>query len=719
VGQNAVQTIFLNNASNFSIGTNGSQGVDEDGNTFILTVTADVFINGACMSFDTRGGTLAFPQSVSTTGEGGIFVDALGVFRLLNNRIASFGTMVTKSRSGVVDLPSNQAFFEPRVGIAEWQPDLSDPAQRLLVGPADHLSDYTFDWGAAKKAFCCTNLLPTPTNCFIPYDVEEVPAPCACPAVTQNNLFDLPTVQGEVDQMQILRSRMCDFVHLLVDGGFIRELVFLHGFNTGEGPFGFIVIQNDGQVGLGTSHKDVDSLEASITLGVNGVMLVPNGDGNVELNEDIIINNVCHILSGTAFGLNGQNTLAISSTTPKELRIKSTGVLDLTQFDNPNKQLEITGQVRLVCEPGARIIMNGGTLIFSGASQFFLEALFDTQVPVGTTINSTDNVRVRLSGSGLIIMTDESEMIVPENAFFGVETFPTCSTITNIQWEIQQEASIHIGSEGFTGGSFQIGDTVANDALSVSFLLRLIGPSALFQLDRQGFFGLASGIVNKQPGQNQNNWTVSCLSNVLSCSIIIDEGTFQHNQIITGDSFGAALLAIGSEGSYTFNFTPATSIILGGGNLVKINCTEIDDVIIPTSVNPTVTTFSGPNPNGFVIAGIMAGEFLLIDTNKGAQPAGVSPLALFNYLVTPNYNAQAAPKGNIASDTLNQATIGYVRDGTIIRRDTINNGTILSIDGLTKVSNTNSLNVGAVSIRLNALSQNLQTIREIIGAGAL
>jgi hypothetical protein len=29
------------------------------------------------------------------------------------------------------------------------------------------------------------------------------------------------------------------------------------------------------------------------------------------------------------------------------------------------------------------------------------------------------------------------------------------------------------------------------------------------------------------------------------------------------------------------------------------------------------------------------------------------------------------------------------------------------------------LNVGAVSIRLNALSQNLQTIREIIGAGAL
>ncbi len=299
-GQNDVQTIFLNNASNFSIGTDGAVGIDRFGATFPLTIPANVIIDGSCYSFETRGGTIALPQESGVTGEGGIFVDALGSLSLINNRIASFGAMVTKSRGGIVNLPSNQTFFEPTIGITEWQPLLSDPAQRILVAPGQQLSDFSFDWGAAKKTFCCNDLFITPT-CFIPYDTEEVPAPCACPAVTQNNLVNLPTIQGEVDQLQILRSRICDTAHLLVDGGFVRELVFLQGNNSAQAPTAFLVLQNDGLVGLGSAHKDVDSLEASIVLGINGVMLVPNGNGNIELNEDVIINNVCHILSGTAF----------------------------------------------------------------------------------------------------------------------------------------------------------------------------------------------------------------------------------------------------------------------------------------------------------------------------------------------------------------------------------------------------------------------------------
>ena len=584
-GQNAVQTIFLNNASNFSIGTNGSAGIDPTtGTPFVLTVTANVFIDGACMSFDTRGGVLAFPQSVSTTGQGGIFVDALGVFSLLNNRIASFGTMVTKSRNGVVSLPSHQAFFEPRVGIAEWQPNLADPAQQLLVAPTDHLSDYTLDWGAAQKAYCCDNFTITPT-CFIPYDVEELPAPCAAPAVTQNNLVDLPTVQGEVDQMQILRSRMCDFVHLLVDGGFIRELVFLHGFNTAEGPFGFLVLQNDGLVGLGSAHKDVDSLEASIVLGVNGVMLVPNGNGNIELNEDIIINNVCHILSGTAFGLNGPNVLSISSTTPKELRVKSTGILDLTQLTSLNQVLEITGQVRLVCEPGARIILNGGILRFSGQAEWFLEPEFDTQVQnlPAVNVNSTDSVRVKLSGSGVIEMIEDASMFIGQNAFFGVETFPTCTTTTNILWVLNNNASIQIGNSSIPGGTFQVGDTVVTStAQSISLQLELSGPGALFELNQNGFFGLDVGIVQKLPNSNPNDWLVGCLSNVTTVSLVVGGplgitgaspgGTLSFNQIAPGNFPEASLFAIGSLGSYTFAFNPANSVILGGTNMVQINC---------------------------------------------------------------------------------------------------------------------------------------------------
>lgn len=725
-GQNAVQTIFLNNASNFSIGTNGAVGVDSAGATFDLTVTANVNINGACLSFETRGGTLAFPETVGTTGEGGIFVDKLGAFRLLNRRLASFGTMVTKSRGGIVFLPSNQAFFEPEVGIAEWQPDLADPLQRLLVDSGEHLSDYTFDWGAARKPYCCNDLV-TSTACFIPYDIEELPFPCNCPAVTQNNLFDLPTVKGEVEQFQVLRSRMCDTIHLLVDGGFIRELVFLPDLNTAGGPFGFIVIQNDGLVGLGSTHKDVDALFSSIVLGVNGVMLVPNGNANVELNEDIIINNVCHILSGTAFGQNGNvNTLAISSTTPKELRIKSTGVLDLSQFTLPGQIFEITGQVKLVCEPGARIVLGGGTFILSGQSQWFLEPEFDTQVQAlpGVNVNSTDDIRVKLSGTGTINMIEGSSMFIPVNAFFGVETYLPCSTVTDINWILNDQASIQIGNAEQPGGSFQVGDTSSGIILrSINFLLELSGQGALFNLNRQGFFGLSAGIVKKNPNENPNMWTVSCLSNVSTCSIIVAGpvgvtrtagGTFSHNQIASGDQEEASLFAIGSEGDYFFLFNPANSVILGGGNLVKINCTQLEEgEIIPVSVVPTVTTFAGVHTNGFVQSGIMSGKLLLQDRAK-AGPVSSTPQGLFNFLNTIDNFSQFSPKANIGNNALNEYTLGYVV-GTTINRPNLTE--IRGTSGTNVANSTHSLQIGAVNLTLDPVSFGVVRASEIFGTG--
>jgi hypothetical protein len=805
LGQNAVQTIFLNNASNFSIGTNSDVGVDSSGATFPLTIPANVNLDGACLSFETRGGTLAYPPSSGTTGEGGIFVDSLGALRLLNRRIASFATMVTKSRGGIVDLPYNQVFFAPEIGITEWQPDMADSAQRILVPAGTRVSDFTLDWGAVRQTYCCFNLLPTPTSCFIPYEVEELPLPCACPAVTQNNLFNLPTIQGEVDQMQILRSRICDMVHLLVDGGFIRELVLINGFNTAEAPTGFIVVQNEGFVGIGSAHKDIDSLQASIVLGVNGVMLVANGNGNIELNEDIIINNVCHILSGTAFGQNLEaQVLQISSTTPKELRIKSTGVLDLTQFDTPFKILEITGQVKLVCEPGARIILNGGTLRFSGQSIWFTEPDLNTHRPVGTTVNSTDDIRVRLSGTGAIEMIQDASMLVNMDSYFGIETFLTCSNVTNIEWRIAEQASVQIGSNQMPGGVFQVGDTTPATILeprSVSFKLELDGPGALFQLDRLGFFGMSSGIVDKPTEQFPNAWTIGCLSNLVTMSIIVTQGTLQANQIADGFDPIASLIAIGNQGLYTFNFSIANSVILGGSNMVKVNCVEEDllsrissddlesirnecndditmlnrkliqllvldpsssiqisnlgtqqinlpvitidtdnlpgfleeasgsmsilQAIIPTSLTPTVTNFAGISQNGFLQTGMFAGEFLLVDANKVAafpptgQPIDVSAQLLFNYLSTPDFNAQSAGRANFATDRLNQGTAGYIRNINVIRRDTIDNGFLLGLDGLSRVSNTNSLNVGAISGVINNLADNLQEATEIIGANVV
>lgn len=633
--------------------------------------------------------------------------------------------MVTKSRGGIVNLPSNQVYFGPRVGITEWQPLLSDPAQRIVIAPTDQLSDYSLDWGAAIKTYCCDDLI-TSTSCFIPYDVEELPLPCHAPIVTQNNLVNLPTVQGEVDQFQVLRSRMCDFIHLLVDGGLIRELVFLQGFNSAEGPFGFIVMQNDAQVGLGTTHKDLDALSGSIVLGVNGVMLVPNGNANVMLNEDIIINNVCHILSGTAFGLNGPNYLTISSTTPKELRIKSTGILDLSQLTSLDQRFEITGQVKLVCEPGARIVLGGGQFILSGEAQWYMEPLTDTQAEnlPAVNVNSTDNVRVKLSGNGLINMIEFSSMFIPANAYFGVETYLTYSTITDLLWILNDQSSIQIGNNGQPGGAFQVGDTfvVPDSGQSISLTLQLAGQGALFEINRHGFFGLSVGIVQQTANQVPNMWSVSCLSNVTSMAIEIGGpvgiggtpgGTFYHNQIANGNNEEASLFAIGAEGLYSFGFNSDSTVILGGGNLVKLNCTVLEGgTIIPESISAIVTTVPGVGQDGFVQAGIMSGKLLLQDRFKPAQPVNVTPQALFNYLNTVDNFSQASPKGNIGNNALNIDNLGFIAN-SIIRRDVV--PLIYGTSGNDVVSDLHSLQIGAVTLMLDPVSFAIVRAGEIQG----
>ena len=72
---------------------------------------------------------------------------------------------------------------------------------------------------------------------------------------------------------------------VMVDGGFIREFLFFSGCNSADAPTAVIALQNEGRVGLGTTHRNVDSLGASIVLGVNGVTIIANGNGEVCLTK--------------------------------------------------------------------------------------------------------------------------------------------------------------------------------------------------------------------------------------------------------------------------------------------------------------------------------------------------------------------------------------------------------------------------------------------------
>jgi hypothetical protein len=572
-GQCAVHEIYLNNESNISIGTDGDQGLDIKGGCelFDLTTFPQFFVGGEFFSFNTMGGQWGLPGASGTTGQGGIFVDKNGTIK--SPCRASFSTMVTRSHNGVIDLPKNQVFFTSRVGTTVWQPNLSVAADRVLVPFGTSISDFTMDWGALQKDY-------TSSGSFVPYELKCTPSPCDCPPVTDANLRALPIVEGEVDQFQIRRSRIGDQAHLQVkEGGFIRELVFLVGCNPAEAPVGFLVVQDQAHVGIGTAHRNVDSLSASVVLGVNGLSICANGDATIELNEDVIINNVCHILSGTSFGLNGPNVLTIFSEDNKELRVKSTGLLDLTQFNNQNKILNFAGNVRLIFEPGSRLVLGGGSIQFTDETQLAFERVLNENLLSGNSTSDLDDIRVKIIGRGQIIMQEDALCQILQNAFVGIESDPECSLVTSITWLLNNQAKVQIGTDSRPGGVLQVGNATCQNGSSVDLTIILDGVGTLWEINRQGFMGLGVGVCDKA-SQIPNNWSVNCLENLALFAMNIEQGTFKHNQIRTGDVSTASLLAVGPSTAYTWTFDLTQAIILGGGNMVQItNCIDGDCVI--------------------------------------------------------------------------------------------------------------------------------------------
>jgi hypothetical protein len=778
-GQCGVHTLYLNNASNISIGSQGAPG-------FTLVTTPSFCINESFYSFESAGGLWGYPEASGTTGQGGIFVDQNGTFKVAPTARASIATMVVKSGNGVINLPKNQVFFDSRVGITNWNINLTDPNQRVLVPSGVSLSDFTMDWGAVTKNYA---------GGFIPYVSCTPVQVCHCPVVTPANVSSLPVVEGEVDQFQIKRARIGNPASLLVDGGKIRELVFLSGYNTAEAPVGFLVVQNNAFVGIGTAHRNVDSLQASVKLGLNGLTICPdgpNGMGNstIELNENVIIDNVCAIVPGPNFGVT-TNKLTIYAQDQKEFRVKSTGTLDLSQFDTPQKQLEFAGNVLVVFEPGARLVMGGGTLIFTDNAQLTFENVLDSQLYSQSLPSNLDDIRVKFSGTGRILFNENAQMILLNQQFVGIETDPECSLITSLTLELQDQAKVFIGSESQPGGAFQVGNTTDQEGACIDFTLLINGVGARFEINRQGFVGFGVGIADKG-SRFPSDWLVNCLENVNSVVIDIQEGTFDHNQIRSSAADTAALLAIGPANSYSWTFDLVDSVILGGGNLVLLDsCTfgslptvrdpemqkkmnsaqemmneaeaiiqkakemmqmftrssnadhmnEVMDSlkdgqqlkmrakkimrdVISVSIHPIVTDTAGEL--GTYQASIMAGKLLLRDHGVLNNNPGVSVVGNIQSLIGVSSQALFNYLMTLpyASQTTPRANI--FRDqvelstvgyvfGTEIRREDIQ--FIVGTNGFNDVDHDHSLRIGAVGINLNDTGGNdLNNIIEIRGS---
>jgi len=695
-----VQTIYLGHASNISIGTHYCC---DDTPTFSTNHTDPLFyIDGNFFSFETRGGSTGSPATTDVTGQGGIFVDYYGTIDINPLRRANISTMVTKSGDGEIKLPKSQVFFDSRVGVAQWQLNLVNDLcnDTEIIPEGSRISDYTLNWISVKKDFC---------NGFWPYTVKNFDL-CGDCVVTTSNLLHLPSIKGTVEQLQIKESRLGDPAHVKIDGGWVQELVFLSGYNSAEAPVGVMILKNSGRLGIGSLHRNVDSLEASVVLGINGVTIIADGDGRVDLNEDVIVNNVCHILRGPNFTTD--NRLVISSDEERMILVRTGGTLDLSTF-TAGYTVEVTGNVHIVLEPGAKLIFGGGTYVVSEYAQIICSPLTQSRIAILDNANLTDldPVRVKIGGTGTVLLEDQAKVVINNGAFAGIEAivcidgYGTVSAkTTDLTWIFNDDAKLLIG-DGTYGGSLQVGNSSDLNELydaSVTFSVLIDGPDAGILINQQGFLGLGVGMVAKQ-SPYANDWYVAQTYNLASFSLSLENGIFAHNRIYAGDELDgegrAHLLAIGSSrNNAIFNwrlkrideltaYNISRSTQQGGGNLVLITSTE--DAINPVVLNADGTTSYGS-------AGILRSKPLFRnESNTDTTASG-----LFDFLKTREaFNpgpSQPFARADLGPGKRNRVRIGYINNGSINR---VSWTEIIGQGGIT-VAQEHSLEIGACGISL-------------------
>lgn len=675
--QTSIEAIYLGHNSNISIGENAPTS------GFVNDTLLALNINGNFFHFGTRGGSVGIPATSNVTGQGGIFVDLNGTFSIAADAIATFDVMVTKSQNGEVLLPPAQVFFSDTVGIAQWQPNMT--INNVIVPIDTYYSDYTLDWLAITK-----------DPAFFPYLISDVNI-CDCPPFTTTNMTQIPEVQGQVDQLQIVGSRIGDPVHLYINGGWVRELVFLPDCKAGEAPVAVVVMRENGRLGLNNAHRNPDSVWTQTVLGANGINIVADGNGRIDLNDDVIINNICSIIPGPDFAPG--NVLEFLADTPYTLRVTKDGILDLSAFTVAGT-IRFGGNIRVNFEPGAQVILGAATLEFSDNAVVEVESAYQLQAniaaldssfgPINNNIDplvsvvytaanneyspltgygfgllNTDAYRVRVMGTGTMRFTDDSSMLINTNGIFSVESLyvlPSgiiCSMpATQVTLEVLEAAQINIGNgNNILGGVFQVGNVQSPDAeTAVNFVLTLNGADARFNIGAGGFFGLGAGVVrpNQGTGDNQSNVLADTLFNTDVVILNLLAGEFNHNRIFNSDNEKSSSMVLGSVGTITVNFENVNNLeelnaedflISGGGNFFLLVPAGLNDVgamrLINRFENNIINAPFGATtvPLVRMRSSILASTELL---DEDTDPSG-TPLSVFLSIKTGDATAEFGP----------------------------------------------------------------------------
>jgi len=624
--QPGVNTIFLGHNSNISVGSHCINR--HDAGNFEKGTPAVLWINGDYFAISARGGRISDPKTAHVTGQGGVFVDRHGIFGITRNHRAVMETMVTRSSGGHVHLPAEQVIFGNLLGIADWKLDLSHEFNYIVVDQDEHISHYVLNWLSTKGDYESTSwynqknrpLLSPTSNKF---DV---------PRLKEEHLRGIVTVQGTVDEFLVQGSRIGNEAQIAVNGGTIKELVFVPTDHGGEAPVGMVVLANEGTVGIGSTLAESESPFAPTTLGINGVTIVADGSGRAILNHDMVVSGRCAFVKGPHF-VSGTDMLEITSDEPRTLRIQSTGYVDLQSFDDSRDIVRFSGSVRLIMEPGSSIIMGGGVLQIAQEAMIIMEPVHATHTMFngyqrGKQVNTenpfvesdasrihhayaplicakgvknTDRFRVKLHGTGTIQLVDEARMYIDNGAFVGIETLRPEHEADNIQKDAQEntpligitETALSVelrdrsrfslgGNTMAQGGVLQVGNTENIPGHAVKFGLLINGADAKFIMGPRSFVGLGGGIVYRKITDTPNDWIVDVLWNVSDIRIEVRNGLFSHAQIYPGNDPWASLLMLGHNNVQDyqptrFNFifpkvpvaqSPAN--VHGGGNIAVI-----------------------------------------------------------------------------------------------------------------------------------------------------
>jgi hypothetical protein len=310
-------------------------------------------------------------------------------------------------------------------------------------------------------------------------------------------------------------------------------------------------------------------------------------------------------------------------------------------------------------------------LIFKGTE--------DRDEAIWSDYTGGDEVRTKILGVGQIWLNKNAVMKICDTSLVGIETDDLTVT-TSITISIQRQAALQLGNKDVSGGALQVGNPVERSG-NIYFVVRLGGPEAEFDTEREGFFGLGVGTINKS-GAPDTNWRLMGLYDVKWTHINVVEGFFNHNQIFASSDRKSALMAIGPSDAHEVTLGDRdNAFIRGGGNLIYV--ASAGDIYPNTGgadgsgMPPHTTAFVG---TAATVAGGTTGNYTILASTASirqhtsvANGTGIvvqnsnfigNAQGLYNYLGFPPFLSVPASYVSLGK-TQKELRIGYiVGDGT-------------------------------------------------------